>query len=146
MVKSPTPNRPAAITARSANPNPFPPPSVTARKHQPITSPTEITIRGRCVRIDAIGYDNDPQYEGRITLVSQQEIKIPTGLGDLVSPASADSLWQREVFATWRQAPDASLVLLDINETDEDETASPSNAPHTAQPSLPLSTAHRNTA
>ena len=107
-----------------------------------MTTPSETIIRGRYVRIDAIGYDNDPQHEAQITLVSQQDIKIPTGLLDLVTLTSANSLWQCEVTATCRPTTDGSLELLNISEADEDETPHRNDhirpAPNQpAQPPLP---------
>ena len=101
-----------------------------------MTTPSEISVRGGCARIDAVGYGNDPQYKGHITVVNEQDIKIPLGLTDLVSTASSHTLWQRQIVATCHATADGSLELLDINEADDDTPTPDRDA--ASQPSLPL--------
>ena len=82
------------------------------------TQANEITIQGHYCRIDAFDYENNPDYDCRITVVTEHEIEVPAGLMDVVSPAS--DYWDEQVVVRCQRMPGGQLHLLAID-FDEDE-------------------------
>lgn len=90
-----------------------------------MTQANEITIQGRYCRIDTLGYENNPDYEGRITVVSERDIEVPAGLMDVVSPAN--DYWNEQVVVHCQRMPGGQLDLLaiDFDEGEEDGDQEP---------------------
>lgn len=92
----------------------------------------EITVQGHYSRIDINGYDDNPDYEGRITIFAEREIEVPLGMMDSVTPAG--DYWDEDVVVRCQRMPDGHLALVAIDYDDDEEPE-----PDTGQsPQLPL--------
>ena len=97
----------------------------------------EITIQGHYCRIDVFGYENNPDYDCRITVVTEHEIEVPSGLMDVVSPSN--DYWNEQVIVRCQRMPGGQLDLLDIDlDEGEDEDTEPDagQSPQMPFPSL----------
>ena len=92
----------------------------------------EITVQGHYSRIDINGYDDNPDYEGRITIFAEREIEVPLGMMDSVTPAGY--YWNEDVVVRCQRMPDGHLALVAMDYDDDEEPE-----PDTGQsPQLPL--------
>ena len=97
----------------------------------------EITIQGHYCRIDVFGYENNPDYDCQITVVTEHEIEVPAGLADVVSPAN--DYWDEQVVVRCQQMPGGQLDLLaiDFDEGEDDDPESDAGqSPQMPFPSL----------
>lgn len=84
-----------------------------------MTQANEITVRGRYCRVDCHGYENDPERDCRITVITEHDIEVPAGMMDIVVPAG--DYWDQNVAVRCHRNPDGELELLDIDFDDEED-------------------------
>lgn len=78
---------------------------------------TEKTITGTLGVIDGVGFDDDPDYDGLITIVQETKIRVPNGLmADCVR-----EYFNEYITATYVDVPRMGPVLMCIDWPDEDD-------------------------
>ena len=79
---------------------------------------TTVRIKGRFGLIDGIGFDDDPEYAGRIAIAEPRTIHVPKGMLDEIA-----TFFTEDVVVTCKRLHDGSLVLVDMDIDNDHEDA-----------------------